>query len=306
MSEQTRGDLSQRQTASEQDPDGRADWTATRILILETREEAQVSRLLDRAGRPTCCNARCSPSTTPRTPAPVAAWIRPLSSQRPCDDLVLTTGEGLRRLVKAARRRPSWRSQDSVAALRQAAPSSRAAPNPALGAARDRAAGRTSPTEEPTSEGIAAMLARLRSGRPSASGLQLYPDEDHSVLIAAIAAQRRRRRPRCCPTSTTRSAAESQRRHRDRRDGARAAGRRAGADQFGTAAPAVRRRARASLRREAARRARYDADCVGRPRRLRGASFYGLRADITPDNGAYFMKPLISAMATALAQRAPR
>ena len=33
---------------------------------------------------------------------------------------------------------------------------------------------------------------------------------------------------------------------------------------------------------------------------------YGLRTDITPDNDAYFMKPLISAMGTALAQRAPR
>ena len=33
---------------------------------------------------------------------------------------------------------------------------------------------------------------------------------------------------------------------------------------------------------------------------------YGLRTDITPDNNAYFMKPLISAIAAALPQRRPR
>jgi uroporphyrinogen-III synthase len=33
---------------------------------------------------------------------------------------------------------------------------------------------------------------------------------------------------------------------------------------------------------------------------------FGLRTDITPDNNAYFMKPLINAMGAALAQRAPR
>jgi len=33
---------------------------------------------------------------------------------------------------------------------------------------------------------------------------------------------------------------------------------------------------------------------------------HGLRTDISPANGAYFMKPLISAMATALNKAAPR
>ena len=33
---------------------------------------------------------------------------------------------------------------------------------------------------------------------------------------------------------------------------------------------------------------------------------HGLRTDIYPANEAYFMKPLISAMATALGKRAPR
>jgi uroporphyrinogen-III synthase len=33
---------------------------------------------------------------------------------------------------------------------------------------------------------------------------------------------------------------------------------------------------------------------------------HGLRADISPANGAYFMKPLISAMAAALGKNPPR
>ena len=33
---------------------------------------------------------------------------------------------------------------------------------------------------------------------------------------------------------------------------------------------------------------------------------YGLRTDITPANDAFFMKPLISAMAVALAKNPPR
>jgi uroporphyrinogen-III synthase len=33
---------------------------------------------------------------------------------------------------------------------------------------------------------------------------------------------------------------------------------------------------------------------------------YGLRTDIYPANDAFFMKPLISAMAVALAQKPPR
>jgi len=33
---------------------------------------------------------------------------------------------------------------------------------------------------------------------------------------------------------------------------------------------------------------------------------HGLQADILPANESYFMKPLISAMATALAENAPR
>ena len=73
-----------------------------RILILETREEAQFSRLLTEQGADVL---QCPMFTIDDAPdaAPVEAWIRRFIA-RPCDDLVLMTGEGLRRLVKAARR----------------------------------------------------------------------------------------------------------------------------------------------------------------------------------------------------------
>ena len=47
-------------------------------------------------------------------PAPIEAWIRRFIEQ-PCDDLVLMTGEGLRRLMKVARRIEV--EQDFIAAL---------------------------------------------------------------------------------------------------------------------------------------------------------------------------------------------
>ena len=73
-----------------------------RILILETREEAQFSRLLAEQGADVL---QCPMFTIHDAPdaARIEAWIRRFI-ERPCDDLVLMTGEGLRRLMKAARR----------------------------------------------------------------------------------------------------------------------------------------------------------------------------------------------------------
>src|ERR1700710_401941 len=73
-----------------------------RILILETREEAQFSGLLTEQGAEVL---QC-PMFTVRDapdPAPVEAWIRRFID-KPCDDLVLMTGEGLRRLMTVVRR----------------------------------------------------------------------------------------------------------------------------------------------------------------------------------------------------------
>src|SRR4051795_9390416 len=73
-----------------------------RILILETREEAQFSRLLTEQGADVLQCPMFAMYDAP-DPAPMEAWIRPLID-KPFDDVVLTTGEGLRRMMKVARR----------------------------------------------------------------------------------------------------------------------------------------------------------------------------------------------------------
>src|SRR3954469_12171507 len=73
-----------------------------RILILETREGAQFARLLTEQGADVLQCPMFTIHDAP-DPAPVEAWIRHFIAA-PFDDLVLMTGEGLRRLMKLARR----------------------------------------------------------------------------------------------------------------------------------------------------------------------------------------------------------
>src|ERR1700687_3598057 len=73
-----------------------------RILILETREEAQFSRLLTEQGADVLQCPMFTIHDAPE-PAPIEAWIT-RSIEAPFDDLVLMTGEGLRRLMKVVRR----------------------------------------------------------------------------------------------------------------------------------------------------------------------------------------------------------
>jgi uroporphyrinogen-III synthase len=115
--------------------------------------------------------------------APVEAWIRRFL-EKPCDDLVLMTGEGLRRLMKVARRINV--DQDFVAALAGVRKFARG-PKPGR-ALREIGLEPQLTTEKPTSEGSAEMLAPLDL-KGHRLGLQLYPDKDHSVLIGAISAQ---------------------------------------------------------------------------------------------------------------------
>lgn len=152
-----------------------------RILILETREEAQFSRLLQEQG----ANVLQCPMFTIHDapdPAPVEAWIR-LFIDKPFDDLVLMTGEGLRRMMKVAQR--IGVDQDFIAAIAKAKRYARG-PKP-VRALREIGLEANMQTETPTSEGVAAMLAQqdLKGHRV---GLQLYPDKDHGKLIAAISA----------------------------------------------------------------------------------------------------------------------
>src|SRR5580765_200777 len=153
-----------------------------RILILETREEAQFSRLLTEQGADIVQCPMFTIHDAP-DPAPVEAWIRRFI-ERPCDDLVLMTGEGLRRLMKVARR--IGVDQDFATALGKARKFARG-PKPGR-ALREIGLEPQMTTEKPTSEGIAEMLARVNL-RDHRVGLQLYPDKDHGALIGAIKAQ---------------------------------------------------------------------------------------------------------------------
>src|SRR5437899_1928140 len=153
-----------------------------RILILETREEAQFSRLLTEQGADVLQCPMFTIHDAP-DPKPIETWIRRFI-ERPCDDLVLMTGEGLRRLMKVARRIDV--EQDFVTALGKVRKFARG-PKPGR-ALREIGLEPQMTTEKPTSEGIAEMLARVDLGGQPV-GLQLYPEKNTSVRIGAIKAQ---------------------------------------------------------------------------------------------------------------------
>jgi uroporphyrinogen-III synthase len=153
-----------------------------RILILETREEAQFARLLAEQGADVLQCPMFEIHDAP-DPAPVSAWIDRLIA-RPFDDLVLLTGEGLRRLTKLAR--ATGREQEFVAAIGKTRTFIRG-PKPGR-ALREIGLEASVTAEAPTSEGIAATLKQHDlAGRRV--GLQLYPERDHAALIDAITAQ---------------------------------------------------------------------------------------------------------------------
>ena len=268
-----------------------------RILILETREEAQFSRLLAEQGADVL---QCPMFTINDAPdaAPIEAWIRRFV-ETPCDDLVLMTGEGLRRLMKVARRIDLDR--DFVAALGKARKFARG-PKPGK-ALREIGLEPQVTTEKPTSDGIIEMLSRLDlSGHRV--GLQLYPDKDHARLIGAITAQGAEVEPvlpyvydaRAADTNIVTAIGEL------------AQGR---IDAVAlTSSGQVRRLIEVAKAHgcEAQLReglAQTPIASVG-PVVSDELSSHGLRTDIAPANEAYFMKPLISAMAAALGRTAPR
>jgi uroporphyrinogen-III synthase len=268
-----------------------------RILILETREEAQFSRLLAEQGAEVL---QCPMFTIHDAPdaAPVEAWIRRFV-EKPCDDLVLMTGEGLRRLMKVARR--IGVDRDFIAALGNARKFARG-PKPGR-ALREIGLEPQVTTEKPTSEGIAEMLAQVDlSGHRV--GLQLYPDKNHSVLIGAITAQGAEVDP-VLPYIYDAQAADA---NIVTAIDEMAQGR---IDAIAlTSSGQVRRLVEVAQAHRCEMRlrdglARTPIASVG-PVVSDELSSHGLRTDIYPANDAYFMKPLISAMAAALGTTSPR
>ncbi len=268
-----------------------------RILILETREEAQFSRLLSEQGADVLQCPMFAINDAP-DPAPIEAWIR-CAIDKPFDDLVLMTGEGLRRLMKVVKR--IGVEKDFIAALRGMSKFARG-PKPGR-ALREIGLEPQQTTEKPTSVGIAEMLSRIDlKGRRL--GLQLYPDKDHGALIGAITAQGAEVDP-VLPYVYDAKAADT------------------------NIATAIEEMAQGridviALTSSGQARRLFDvAKAHGcEARLLEGLTItpiasvgpvasdelkaHGLSADISPADDAYFMRPLIAAMAAALVKRPPR
>jgi uroporphyrinogen-III synthase len=271
--------------------------TGYRILILETREEAQFSRLLAEQGANVLQCPMVAINDAP-DPAPIEAWIR-RCIERPFDDLVLLTGEGLRRLMKVVRRLSA--EQDFIAALRQARKFARG-PKPGR-ALREIGLEPQITTEKPTSEGVAEMLSRLDL-KGHRVGLQLYPDKDHSALIGAISAQGAEvdavlpyvYDAKAADTNILTALDEM------------AEGR---VDAIALTSSGQPRRlfdvARAhGLEDRLIEGLKQTPIASVGPVVTEELAVHGLTPDITPQGEAFFMKPLISAMAVALEKKLPR
>lgn len=267
-----------------------------RILILETREEAQFSKLLVEQGAEV---VQCPMFTIhdAADPAPVEAWIHRAIDQ-PFDDLVLMTGEGLRRIMKLA----GARGLDSalVSALAKTRKFTRG-PKPGK-ALREIGLEAQQTTEKPTTEGVIDMLAKLDlNGRRV--GLQLYPDKDHSALTGALAAQGAEV-DTVLPYVYDSKAADA---NIVAAIDDIAAGR---IDSIAlTNLGQVRRLIEAAKAHgiEARLRAGLERTLIASvgPAVSGELAAHGLRTDVSPPEDAYFMRPLISAMAATLAERKP-
>jgi uroporphyrinogen-III synthase len=268
-----------------------------RILILETREEAQFSRLLAEQGADVL---QCPMFTIRDAPdsAPIEAWIHRLI-EAPFDDLVLMTGEGLRRLVKVSGRIGAER--DFVAALGKSRKFARG-PKPGR-ALREIGLEPQVTTEKPTSEGVVEMLTRFDLGRHRV-GLQLYPDKDHRALIGAITAQGATVDP-VAPYVYDAQAADTNivTAIEEMAKGAIDAMALTNLGQIRRLIEVARARGLEARLREGF--AKTPIASVG-PAVSDELRSHGLHADIYPANDAFFMKPLISAMAAELGKRRPR
>lgn len=268
-----------------------------RILILETREEAQFSRLLSEQGADVLQCPMFTINDAP-DPAPIEAWIR-RAIERPFDDLVLMTGEGLRRLMKVVRRINVER--DFIAALGRSRKFTRG-PKPGK-ALREIGLEPQMTTEKPTSEGVAEMLSRLDLGGRRL-GLQLYPDKDHGALIGAIKA-RGAEVDTVLPYVYDAKTADSNivtaidEMAKGRVDAIALTN----LGQIRRLIDTAKKHGWEEKLRDGL--AQTPIASVG-PAVCDELASHGLTAVIHPADEAFFMRPLISAMATALAKRPPR
>ena len=267
------------------------DLDGRRILVPESRELDLFVRLLEAQG---AAALRCPlvAMLPVEDPAPVEAWLGRLIAGG-MDDLILLTGEGLRRLVDGAREKAI--EPEMVAALGRLRTVTRG-PKPGrvlrtLGLAPTLAA------PEPTTAGVIAAL----EGQPLAGrrvGVQLYPGTPNEALIAFL----RRAGAEPDPVLPYRYAsdAESDRVAEAIRD--MAAGR---IDLVAfTSSPQVRRLAEVARERGLAAElreglARVRVAAVG-PVVAEALAALGARVDVM-SQGSFHLKPLVNAIRAAAA-----
>jgi uroporphyrinogen-III synthase len=268
-----------------------------RILILETREEAQFSKLLAEQGAEVVQCPMFAIHDAP-DPAPVEAWIRRYVD-KPFDDLVLMTGEGLRRMMKLARER--GRDQAFVAALAKSRKFTRG-PKPGR-ALREIGLEAQQTTEKPTTEGVIEMLSKLDL-RGHCLGLQLYPDKDHSALIGALSALGAEV-DTVLPYVYDPKAADANivTAMDDMAEGRIDAIALTNLGQVRRLVEAAKAHGSEGKLRDGLKRTLIAS--VG-PAVSGELEAHGLHADIVPAEDAYFMRPLISAMAARLAENSRR
>jgi uroporphyrinogen-III synthase len=147
-----------------------------RIVVPETRELDVLAQMLERQG---ATAVRCPLVSIHDAPdaAPVLAWLRRFI-ENPPDDLILTTGEGLQRLVGFARRAGI---EDAFRATLGKVRKITRGPKP-VRRLRELSLDADLAADPPTSEGIVAVLqGQDLSGRRIA--VQLYPDLQTSALL---------------------------------------------------------------------------------------------------------------------------
>jgi len=150
-----------------------------RILVPESRELDLFARMLEAQG---AIAIRCPMVTMldVEDKAPVEAWLRRLAEGQ-FDDLILLTGEGLRRLLAVAKE--AGIEAETVAALGRLRTVTRG-PKPAR-ALREIGLTSNLAAVEPTTEGvIQSLIAEKLTGRRI--GVQLYPDNPNEKLLGFL------------------------------------------------------------------------------------------------------------------------
>ena len=260
-------------------------------MVPETRELGQLVRMLEELGADTVPCPMIAIRDAPDTET-VEAWLRRFADGR-CDDLVLMTGEGLRRLLGFARRIDL--ESAFIAALRLTRKVTRG-PKPVralreIGLAADVAA------DKPTTDGIIAALERHDlTGRRV--GVQLYPRNANERLLKFLGGAGAQGDP-VLPYV-----------YASEVDDARviaviaemAAG---GMDAIAfTSAPQVRRFRDVALAfgREAELRQGLERIVVAAVGPIVAAELdaMGVQVDVTPRDNKFFMKPLVRELAAAL------